>query len=155
MSDPGLEISLLFDLFVTSQRVRRLTEVALAGAPLRADQYAVYSLLFVAGPLTASEIGRASGLSLTTTLDHLKKMAARGHLSRERHPSDGRAIHVSLSADGLADFERTHAAWEPMRRELEESLGLSPPVVRTALRALGEAAQVRLDRSSPARRRLS
>ena len=155
MSDPGRKVSLLFDLFVASQLVRRVTEVALAGAPLRADEYAVYSLLFGAGPMTASEVSRASGLALTTVLDHLRNMAARGHLRRERHPTDGRAIHVSLTSAGLADFERAHVVWEPMRRQLEDSLGLSLPTIRSALQALADAAQVRLDASIRAARHAS
>jgi DNA-binding MarR family transcriptional regulator len=121
--------------------VRRLVEAALAEAPLRADEYAVYSLIFEAGPLTASEISRMTGIPLTTVLDHFRAMEARGHLAREPHPTDGRALHASLTTAGLDDFGRTNAAWEPMRRQLEESLSVPEPVIRSALQSLDDAAR--------------
>jgi DNA-binding MarR family transcriptional regulator len=79
VKQPGRNISLLFDLFVLNQRVRRLLALALADVELRADQYAVYSLLFEQGPLTATEMARRMGMPLTTVLDYLKSMDRRKH----------------------------------------------------------------------------
>jgi DNA-binding MarR family transcriptional regulator len=146
VAKPGTEISLLFDLFVAANRVRRLIEAALAEAPLRGDEYAVYSLLFEAGPLTATEMGRALGMPLTTVLDHLRAMESRRHLRRAPHPRDGRAQHVSLTIAGVTVHRRTNAAWEPMRKQLEESLSLPIGEVRRALGALGMAARAGLER---------
>jgi hypothetical protein len=51
MSSGGADrgISLLFDVFVVHQRVRALLARALSGCELRADEYAVYSVLFERG----------------------------------------------------------------------------------------------------------
>src|SRR5215467_9160109 len=46
MEQPGRSVSLLFDLFVVKQRVHRVLAAGLADVQLRADEYAVYSLLF-------------------------------------------------------------------------------------------------------------
>jgi DNA-binding transcriptional regulator GbsR (MarR family) len=56
------DVSLLFDLFVAGQRFRRVLADGMAGAGMRADEYAVYSLLFMHGPLTATEMARQLGL---------------------------------------------------------------------------------------------
>ena len=40
------DISLLFDLFVTTQRIRRVLSDAMSESGMRPDEYAVYSLLF-------------------------------------------------------------------------------------------------------------
>src|SRR5207302_882991 len=91
MKQPGRSISMLFDLFALNQRLRRLLAMALADAGLRADEYAVYSLLFEQGPLTATEMAGRMAVPLTTVLDYLRTMDTRGHLRRARHPRDGRA----------------------------------------------------------------
>jgi DNA-binding MarR family transcriptional regulator len=140
MRQPGREISLLFDLFVVNQRVRRLLSAALADVPLRADEYAVYSLLFEQGPLTATEMARRMGMPLTTVLDYLKAMDERRHLRRERHPRDGRAQQLSLTMAGITEHRRTNRAWEVMRVSLEQSLRVSAKDVRRALQALDDAA---------------
>ena len=80
---------MLFDLFALNQRLRRLLALALADAGLRADEYAVYSLLFDQGPLTATQMAVRMAMPLTTVLDYLRTMDARGHLRRARHPRDG------------------------------------------------------------------
>jgi DNA-binding MarR family transcriptional regulator len=153
---PGrADVSLLFDLFVTSQRVRRVLADGMAGSGMRADEYAVYSLLFMHGPLTATEMAGQLGLPLSTALDYLKAMDAAGHLVRLPHPGDGRAVQVALNSDGLAAQLRAHGHWEVVRRQVEESLPMPKAEVQAALRALDDAAGAALElrRSAPRRRR--
>ena len=139
VKQPGREISLLFDLFVVNQRVRRLLAGALADVGLRADEYAVYSLLFEQAPLTATEMARRMGMPLTTVLDYLRAMDDRRHLRRERHPKDGRAQQLSLTMAGITEQRRTNRAWEVMRVNLERSLPIPAKDVRRALQALDDA----------------
>jgi len=145
MRPPARTISLLFDLFVLNQRLRRLLTLALADVALRADEYAVYSLLFEQGPLTATEMARRMGMPLTTLLDYLRAMEGRRHLRRDPHPRDGRAQRLSLTLAGTAEQRRTNAAWEVMRVRLERSLPLPARDIRRALQALDDAVMTALD----------
>src|ERR1700674_3446458 len=101
-------VSMLFDLFVAAQRVRRVLADGMAKSGLRPDEYAVYSLLFEHGPLTATEMSELLGMPLTTVLDYLKAMSAAGHLERTPHPSDGRALQLRLSRSGVAAQKRAN-----------------------------------------------
>jgi len=139
MNQPGRNISLLFDLFVVNQRVRRLVAAALADAELRADEYEVYGLLFEQAPLTATEMARRMAMPLTTVLDYLTAMDERGHLRRERHPRDGRAQQLSLTMAGVSAHRRTNKAWEVMRARLEGSLPMPETAIRRARHALDDA----------------
>lgn len=139
MNRPERSISLLFDLFVVSQRVRRMLATALAEAELRADEYAVYSLLLEQGPITATEMSGRLGMPLTSLLDYLRQMDQRGHLRRDRHPRDGRARRLSLTLEGLAAQRRTNVRWEAVRTRLEGRLAVPPDQIRAALYALDDA----------------
>jgi DNA-binding MarR family transcriptional regulator len=145
MEAAGRRVSLLFDLFVLNQRVRRLLAAALAGADLRADEYAVYSLLFEQGPLTASQMAQRMAMPLTTVLDYLRSMDRRRHLRRSPHPRDGRAQQLALTLAGVTAHRRTHAAWEEMRAELERNLSIPVRDIRRALQALDDAVGQSLD----------
>lgn len=134
------DISLLFDLFVTSQRVRRVLSEGMARSGLKPDEYAVYSLLFEQAPLTATEMADLMGMPLTTVLDYLKTMSAAGHLERAPHPNDGRALQLRLSRSGVAAQKRASQHWNVVRLRLERSLDLPVDQVRRALQALDEAA---------------
>ena len=140
MEQPGRSVSLLFDLFVVNQRLRRVLAAGRADVELRPDEYAVYSLLFEQGPLTATEMARRMGMPLTTVLDYLRAMSGRGHLRRQPHPTDGRAQQLSLTVSGVVEHRRTNAAWEAVRSRLEGSLPLPIEQVRAALHALDDAA---------------
>jgi DNA-binding MarR family transcriptional regulator len=144
VKEPGRTISLLFDLFVLNQRVRRLVSAALAKVSLRADEYAVYSLLFEQAPLTATEMSRRMAMPLTTVLDYLTAIDERGHLRRERHPHDGRAQQLSLTIAGVTEHRRTNKAWEVMRARLERSLPMSEKAIRQALHAFDDAVAMTL-----------
>lgn len=134
------DISLLFDLFVTSQRVRRVLGEAMARSGMRPDEYAVYSLLFERGPITATEMSDLMGMPLSTVLDYLKVIQAAGHLERTDHPADGRALLLSLNRRGLAAHQRAHDHWEVIRKQIETALPMPIGQVRLALRALDDAA---------------
>jgi DNA-binding MarR family transcriptional regulator len=138
------DVSLLYDLFVVSQRVRRVLAGGMAGSGMRADEYAVYSLLYMYGPMTATEMARQLGLPLTTVLDYLKAIDAAGHLSRTRHPDDGRAVQLALNAKGVAAQVRANKHWEVVRKRVEGALRMPKADVRAALQALDDAASATL-----------
>lgn len=146
------DISLLFNFFVTGQRIRRLLGEAMAPSGMKPDEYAVYSLLFEKAPLTATEMSDFLGMPLSTLLDYLKAMTDAGHLSRVRHPDDGRAVQLRLSARGITAFRRAHGYFEVAHRQLVSSLALPVDRVKLALEAMDDAAQ-KLSRSSGARSR--
>ena len=139
MKQPQRSISMLFDLFVLNQHVRRLVTAALEDVSLGADEYAVYSLLFEQGPLTATEMARRMGMPFTTLLDYLKAMDARGHLRRQRHPRDGRAQQLSLTLAGVTEHRRTNRAWERMIKRLSRTLPIPEAEIRRALHAFDDA----------------
>ena len=139
------DVSLLFDLFVAGQRVRRVLAEGMAGSGMRPDEYAVYSLLFMHGPMTATDMARQLGLPLSTALDYLKSIDAAGHLERVRHPADGRAVQLALNSEGIAAQARANKHWEVVRKELEGSLRLPKADVRAALQALDDAAAAALE----------
>src|ERR1700674_245259 len=143
------DISLLFDLFVTAQRVRRVLADGMARSGMRPDEYAVYSLLFEEGPLTATDMSELLGMALTTVLDYLKAMTTAGHLDRMVHPLDRRSLQLQLSPAGVATHSRAHDHWEIVRKRLESGLPMPIGRIRLALNALDEAAT---RATSPARR---
>ncbi len=134
------EISLLFDLFVTSQRVRRVLTDAMAGSGMRPDEYAVYSLLFERGPITATEMSELLGMPLSTVLDYLKAIDLARHLERTHHPVDGRALLLALTRSGVGAHRRAHEHWELIRKRIEGALPMPIHDVRLALHALDDAA---------------
>src|SRR5215472_12159457 len=118
------DVSMLFDFFVTSQRLRRALVEGMAGSGMRPDEYAVYSLLFEQGPMTATEMARLLGMPVTTTLEYMRAMTAAGHLESSPHPNDGRARSLSLSRSGLAAQRRANRHWEVVRKRIEGRLSL-------------------------------
>lgn len=135
------DISLLFDFFVTSQRIKRLLSEGMAGSGMKPDEYAVYGLLFEKAPLTASEMAGFLGMPLTTVLDYLKAMSAAGHLERLPHPHDGRAVQLRLSLRGVSAHQRAHDYFEVVHQGLMRSLSVPEGRIRLALGALDEAVQ--------------
>jgi DNA-binding MarR family transcriptional regulator len=148
----GQDVSLLFDFFVASQRLRRVLAAGLEESGMRPDEYAVYSSLFEAGPMTASQMAEDLGMPLTTVLEYLRAMDAAGHLVRTAHPFDGRAIDVNLNRAGVAAHRRANRHWEVVRRRIEHGLAVPLPQVRRSLQALAAAAEA-ASLSGPARQR--
>ena len=133
-------LSLLFDLFVTNQRVGRLLTDAMADVGLRPDEYAVYSAVFDLGPISPTDLARALGMPPTTVSHYMDGMRSAGHLHQARNPRDGRSYLVRLSLDGLAAHRRAHTGFNRAYQSLVARLD-DPSAAGQRIREVGEAAQ--------------
>lgn len=92
-------ISLLFQIFRTSELNAKLVSRALAPTGVRGDDFAVYSYLFY-GPMTLTALAEGTGMPLTTVSGYVKRFEERGHVAKEPNPDDGRSQLLSLTASG-------------------------------------------------------
>ncbi len=132
-------ISFLFDLFTVGNQVRALLGQTMAGTGLRPDEYAIYSAVLEAGPLTISELAQVMGMPLTTVSDYVRTMAARGHALRSRNPADSRSYLVSLTEDGVAAHHAAMVAFVAAIDRVRAVLPLPEQDLIEALHALDDA----------------
>ena len=136
---PGTTLSLLFDVFVVSQKVRELQTVAMADAPLRPEEYAITSAVLELGPLSTSDLARHLGMPVTTAHDHVRNLLARGHGRRRRHTRDRRAWLIELSADGHAVHRESARLFDAAIRHLLPALTVDESDARQVLAAIALA----------------
>jgi DNA-binding MarR family transcriptional regulator len=132
-------LSFLFDLFAVEHRVRALLGQTMAGAGLRPDEYAIYSAVLVAGPLTISELAQLVGMPLTTVSDYVRTMTRRGHAHRSQHPADSRSYLVALTDDGTAAHAAAKVAFAATLGRIRQALTIPEQDLTIALRALDNA----------------
>jgi DNA-binding MarR family transcriptional regulator len=133
------QISFLFDLFTTGHRVRGLLGQTMAGAGLRPDEYAIYSAVLKAGPLTISELAQVMGMPLTTVSDYVRTMTSRGHARRSRNPADSRSYLVALTAEGVAAHQAAMVGFAAAINRVRQVLPLAEQDLVRALHALDDA----------------
>jgi DNA-binding MarR family transcriptional regulator len=147
------QISFLFDLFVLGHRVRGLLSQTMAGAGLRPDEYAIYSAVLKAGPLTISELAQAMGMPLTTVSDYVQTMTGRGHARRSRNPADSRSYLVALTEDGVAAHHAARVGFTEAINRLRQALPIPEQDLVHTLHTLDDAvAQVAAELAAKDRR---
>jgi DNA-binding MarR family transcriptional regulator len=132
-------ISFLFDLFALGNRARGLLGQTMADAGLRPDEYAMYSAVLKAGPLTISELARMVGMPLTTVSDYVRSMTNRGHARRSRNPADSRSYLVSLTEDGVVAHRAARVSFADTINRIRKALAIPEQDLVRALRALDDA----------------
>jgi DNA-binding MarR family transcriptional regulator len=98
--------------YAVNQQLHSLLANAMADAPLRPGDFAVYSALRLEQPTTPSALAAVLGLRLTTMSSQLARMAALGHLARDPNPRDGRSTLISLTLEGVAATEACFASFQ-------------------------------------------
>jgi DNA-binding MarR family transcriptional regulator len=98
-------LSLLYQLWLTSQSSRTLMRLAMAGSGMSGEEYALYSYLFANGARTLSQTARDVGQPITTLATVLAPAIERGEIERSPHPRDRRAKLLRLTGAGLARME--------------------------------------------------
>ena len=133
------EISFLFDLFAASHRVRALLSQTMADGGLRPDEYAIYSAVQRAGPLTISELARMAGIPLTTASDYVRTMTIRGHARRSRNPADSRSYLVSLTEAGTTAHRAARVGFTDAINRIRKALPIPERDLVRALQGLDDA----------------
>ena len=119
MADAG-PANVLFQSYLNSQLLRTLMERTFETHGASVEDFGLYSALGVWGPITPTELAARIGLRPTTLSSALRRLEGRGHVRRERNPSDGRSYLVELTEAG---DRRWREGWPPLRESVEQVVG--------------------------------
>jgi DNA-binding MarR family transcriptional regulator len=137
--DP-LDTSLLFEVFALNQAVGRFLADAMREGPLTPAEYAVYSAMFELESGTPTALAARLGMRLTTFVDQLRAVEARGHARRLPNAADRRSYRVVLTTDGLSAHRAANRLFERAHDAFVDELGGGEVRPRQVLRAMREAA---------------
>ncbi len=101
-----LENQLCFPLYACARETIKLYKPYLDELGLTYTQYIAMMVLWEKKSVTVKELGEALFLDSGTLTPLLKKMEAKGLLSRRRSEQDERSLNVSLTEEGEALKER-------------------------------------------------
>ena len=141
MAGNDQNLSLLWHLFVSTQRVRLLLGEAMAGAPLSPDEYAVYSLLVDLGRQSPTDMARQLGIPPTTMSHYVRALVARGHARRTKSVADGRSYRLEITAAGKRAHRDTNSLFEEANERFRQALDADEAFLRNAILQVGLAAE--------------
>ena len=123
-----LENQLCFPLYAAAREIIRAYTPLLEKLDLTYTQYITMMVLWERTSLTAKELGEALFLDSGTLTPLLKKLEAKGYLTRKRSAEDERSLVVTVTDAGLALRDRAvripeaMAACSPLTPEEGEAL---------------------------------
>ena len=123
-----LENQLCFPLYACSREIIKQYKPFLDELDLTYTQYITMMVLWERTSLTAKELGEALFLDSGTLTPLLKKLEAKGYLTRKRSAEDERSLIVTVTDAGLALRDRAvripeaMAACSPLTPEEGEAL---------------------------------
>lgn len=130
---------LLYAVWTAAHAVGGLLDRALQGSGLNADEFGFYSAVYENRPVTPAKIAEKVGMPATTVSSFLKRLIARGHISKVKNPSDGRSFLVELTPAGMAVFEEAGSRFWPAQQAVMAELGPVTERVYETLSRLTEA----------------
>ena len=122
MSDTGPP-TILFEVFWTQQRRKRLIEAALTETELPAEDYPFYVMIGAEGPWTPTGLAERLMMPLSTVLFRLRRLERRGHAERIPNPEDGRSFLVRLTPEGQRLLDGARPAFRAYAEAVEARLG--------------------------------
>ena len=99
--------------------LHRQTNDCFARDGVTADQFVLLSALADADAVTQQELVRRVSSDPNTVRAMLLLLEGRGLVARQRHPADGRARCVRLTAKGRQVFQKLWTKSEPLRARLQ------------------------------------
>src|SRR5450755_2055291 len=130
--------------------LHRRTNACLAQDGVTADQFVLLSALADADAVNQQELVRRINSDPNTVRAMLLLLENRGLVARDRHPADGRARSVTLTAKGRQVFKNLWAKSERLRARLLTAF--RPDEATALVELLRRAADVMAANASDARR---
>jgi DNA-binding MarR family transcriptional regulator len=98
--------------------MHRLADAALVRFGVTADQFVLLAALAENDSLTQNDLARLICSDASTVRAMLLLLEGRGLVTREPHPSDGRARSVALTPKGRRAYRKMHEGSEAFRARL-------------------------------------
>lgn len=127
------DVDPLFLVWIVSRSAEDLLGTVLAPIGLTGDELAIYSILNASPGITPSELSRWMAAPPTSVSSYVKRLEARGHLTRRPHPDDRRSYRIQLTAAGKRTHRSAEKLFGPVRERIIEALGDQDGAVREAL----------------------
>ena len=115
--------TVLFEVFWTQQKRKRLIETALAGVELPPEDYPLYVLIGAEGPWTPTGLAERLEMPLSTVIFRMKRLERRGHAERVSNPDDGRSFLIGLTVEGQRLLDLARPAFRDYAEAVEARLG--------------------------------
>ena len=115
--------TVLFEVFWTQQKRKRLIETALAGVVLPPEDYPFYVLIGAEGPWTPTGLAERLVMPLSTVSFRFKRLERRGHAERIPNPDDGRSFLIRLTPKGQKLLDLARPAFRDYAEAVEARLG--------------------------------
>jgi DNA-binding MarR family transcriptional regulator len=119
--------------------MHRSTNSHLARSGVTADQFVLLCVLAKGSALMQQDLARRSSSDPNTIRPMLEILEGRGLVTRQWHPTDGRARTAKLTTKGLKTWKKLNAASEPVRERLLAAF--RPAETPTVLDILGRIAE--------------
>ena len=145
--------TILFEVFWTQQKRKRLIEAALEGIDLPAEDYPFYVTIGADGPLTPTAMAELLDLPLSTVTFRVRRIEKRGHAERVDNPADGRSFLIRLTPDGRRLLNKARPRFRSYAEAVEGRLGSrKTTALRESLTELRQAIdeELALSPSAPA-----
>jgi DNA-binding MarR family transcriptional regulator len=115
--------TILFEVFWTQQKRKRLVEVALEGTELPPDDYPFYVTIGADGPLTPTALAELLTMPLSTVTFRVRRLERRGHAERIDNPDDGRSFLIRLTPPGRRLLNKARPRFRSYAEAVEARLG--------------------------------
>ena len=123
----------LFLVWLVARSTEDLLDRVLAPAAVQGDEFAIYSVLAASPGITPTELSRWMAAPPTSVSSYVKRLEARGHVTRRPHPRDRRSYGIHLTASGKRTHRAAVALFAPVRTHVIEALAEQDAPVREAL----------------------
>ena len=147
------DVDPLFLVWIVSRSADDLLSTLLAPVGLTGDEFAIYSILEASPGMTPSELSRWMAAPPTSVSSYVKRLEARGHLTRRPHPSDRRSYRIELTPAGKRAHRSAAALFGPVRAQIIQALGDQHDAVRQSLLRLRGVIDTARGESESAERR--
>ena len=127
------DVDPLFMVWLVARSTEDLLDTVLAGSTVRGSEFAIYSVLAAAPGITPSELSRWMAAPATSVSTYVKRLEARGHLTRRPHSKDGRSYRIHLTAAGRRTHQEAVELFRPIRTRVIETLGDQEGSVKESL----------------------